>query len=189
VNIPKTIVLGDTISWKDAATKDNLGAPVDSSAYTLIYAIRSASKAMNLTATADGSGWKTSIAISDWGTGPTAIPAGDYTYQAYAVDNPTTPTKKVTLGSGALVVQENYRAQTTYDGKSQIQKDLEAVQAAMRALISGGAIQAYTIGTRQIHRMTIADLRVLESKLKMDLAMQKFNEGSGPNPRKTLVRF
>ena len=49
VNIPRTIVAGDSVTWRDVAMRDNLGNQVSSTTHTLTYAIRGT---QNLTLTA-----------------------------------------------------------------------------------------------------------------------------------------
>ena len=55
------------------------------------------------------------------------------------------------------------------DKRSQIEKDLEAVDKAIRDMISGGAVQSYqiqtTVGSRQLTRMTIEELKMERRRL------------------------
>lgn len=189
MNIPLKLRKGDSYTWKDAQSTDNLGNSIDSSAWTLKYAIRGA-VSLDLTATDDGQGWETTITSTQSGT----LTAGKYYYQAYAVEkSPSSPAKRITLGEGQLeILADIVSATGTFDGRSQTQIDLENLQAAMRAMISGGAVQAYTIAGRQVQKMSMSDMIMLESKLKAELVREKKAEiiknGLG-NPHNLFVRF
>jgi hypothetical protein len=78
------------------------------------------------------------------------------------------------------------------DGRTQAEKDLDAVQAAIRTLIAGGAVQQYSIGNRQLSRYQLSQLIELESKLKAELKREQKAElmanGLG-NPHNLFVRF
>jgi hypothetical protein len=78
-----------------------------------------------------------------------------------------------------------------FDGRSQAQQDLDAVQAAIRALISGGAKQ-YTIGSRSFTKVDLSDLMERESRLKAEVKREQMaeliNNGLG-NPHNLFVRF
>ena len=66
------------------------------------------------------------------------------------------------------------------------------MQAAIRAIVAGGAVSEYTIGTRTLKKMDMADLVMLESRLKgMVIRDQKaalIANGLG-NPTSLYVRF
>lgn len=187
--IPTTIRAGDTVVWDDAATRDNLGNVVDSGTYTLTYYLRTntASEGATVVAAANGTGWRTTISAATSAT----FDAGVWFFQAVATKTGQT----LTLFTGQFTVEASlaYTGQPgAYDGRTQAQKDLDAVQAAMRAMIAGGAVQRYTIGNRELWKMSIADLITLESKLKADVAREKKAElianGLG-NPHSLFVRF
>ena len=81
---------------------------------------------------------------------------------------------------------------SAFDGRSQSQKDLDACQAAIRSLMSGGAVQEYRIGTRSLKRYDLAELLALESRLKAQVARESkaamIANGLG-NPHNLFVRF
>lgn len=184
MRIPEQLRKGDSASWVDDPTTDNLGNSIDSSSWTLKYALRGAT-ALVLTATAEGSGWKTSITT----TQSSALTAGVYYWQAYAESG----SDRVTIGSGKVEILANLGdgGSTVVDGRSQAQQDLEAVQSAIRALISGGT-KAYTIGGRSLTKVDLPDLIQRETMLKQEVAREKRAEdlangiGSGRN---IYVRF
>jgi hypothetical protein len=189
MTIPATIRAGDTVSWRDDATTDSLGNAVGSSAWTLTTYLRRATAGAGLTvvATAYGSGWETTISAANSAT----LAAGAYYWQARA----TSGAQAITAGSGSLTVLPalNYTgAPAAFDGRSQARQDLDAVQSAIRALISGGAVRRYMISGRQLERFSLAELIELENRLKADVAReeaaQRMANGLG-DPRNLFVRF
>lgn len=184
MNIPDQIVQGDSISWKDSGSQDNLGNSITPGDWALSYSLRGPSS-IDLTASVSGSEWLTTVSK----TQSASLEAGTYYWQAYASKG----SDRVTIGAGKIKIVPNVFDQSEpYDGRSQAQKDLDAVQSAMRAMISGGGVIEYTIGNRQVKKMSLTDLMTLESQLKAAVAREKAAEsmanGLG-NPRKLLVRF
>ena len=189
MNIPSTIRAGDTIQWRDDATTDNLGTPIDSSTWTLTYWLRfnATNEAASVIGTAYGSGWAFTIPAAT----SAAFDAGTWYWQAIA----SKVGGVVTLGSGSSTVEPSLSYVGTapaFDGRTQAQKDLEAVQLAIRTLLSGGSVKEYRIGQRSIKRYDLAELIQLEAKLKADVkreeAAQLMANGLG-NPRNMFVRF
>ena len=188
--IPSLIRAGDTIRWIEPATVDSLGQPVASSAYTATVYLRfnAASEALTIAGTArnDG-GWQFEITSN----ASTGMDAGRWYYQARA----ELAGVVITLATVSVTVERSLAytgAAGAFDGRSQAQKDLEAVQAAIRAMVSGGAVAEYTIGTRRLKKLPLTELIMLENKLKGDVVREERAEsianGLG-DPRKLLVRF
>ena len=189
MNIPNSLRSGDTIQWRDIPGADNLGNAISSSDYVLTYYLRTntASEGATVVGTAYGTGWEFTIAA---GTS-TAFDAGQWFWQAVATKTGST----VTMGSGQLTVLRSLSYSGTpgaVDGRSQAQQDLDAVQAAIRAMISGGAVAEYSIGTRRLKKMEMADLLQLEGKLKAEVKREQMADlianGLG-NPHNLFVRF
>lgn len=190
MRIPQTARNGDTVRWLDEATVDVFGAAIDSSTHSLVYYLRAnaSGAAETLTSTASGSGWLFSWTVAESVSSPT-------TYFWQAVATALVGGAKTTLGSGSLTIEPSLAyvgSPGAYDGRSQAEKDLEAVQGAIRTLLSGGSVKEYRIGTRNIKRYDLAELLQLEGKLKADVAREKQAEmianGLG-NPRNMFVRF
>lgn len=184
MKIPLKINAGDSSTWIDEATKDNLGNDISSPDWTLTYKLAGPS-VLSLTAIAYEGGWSTSLTS----TQSAALIHGKYYWQATA----TKALEKITLSAGQLqIIQSLTNAQPGFDGRTQIEKDLDAVQSAMRAIIAGGAVQEYTISNRSLRKMTMPDLILMETKLKVDLAKeqkaQKIKDGMG-NPDILYIRF
>ncbi len=189
MNIPSEIRAGDTIQWRDVAGVDNLGNEVSSSDYTLTYYLRfnAASEGATVVGTAYGTGWQFSIAAAT----SVNFDAGIWYWQAVATKTGST----ITLGSGQSTVLAALSYSGTpaaLDGRSQAQKDLDAVQAAIRAIVSGGVVRQYTIGNRSLSKYDLTDLLALETKLKADVnreqKAQLIANGLG-NPFNLFVRF
>jgi hypothetical protein len=186
MKIPSVITAGDSLSWDDDPTSDNLGNPIDSSLWTLKYDFRQASVSnLSVTAAAHGSGWRTSLTALQ----SAAWAAGKLYWIAYA----TKALERVTLGSGQIDVSPNIvAAANTVDLRSQTQQDLDAIDAAIRAIIAGGAVAEYTIGGRSLRKTPMADLiqlrNVLKSRLFREQKAQRIANGLG-NPSNVFVRF
>jgi hypothetical protein len=189
MTIPATFRAGDTVAWRDDATTDSLGNGVGSSNWTLTTYLRSATAGAGLTvvATAYGNGWQSTISSAN----SSGLTAGEWTWGARA----TNGAQALTIGSGSLTILAalNYTGSpTVFDGRSQARQDLDAVQAAIRSLVSGGAVKRYTIGSRQLERFSLAELIELENRLKADVAREEAAErmanGLG-DPRNLFVRF
>ena len=186
MNIPKQLRAGDSITWTENPFSDAQFGAIDSATWTLTVAIRGGvSEDIVGEAEASSKGWTFEIDLDTTAN----FQVGIVYWQAYAEKDGS----RVTVGSGQIRVLANIgAASSSYDGRSQAVKDLEAVQAAMRAMISGGAIQDYTIGNRSVRKMTMADLITLENKLKREVADESVAEsianGLG-NPRNLFVRF
>lgn len=179
MKVPKELFAGDSATWLDDPTTDASGGVIDST-WTLKF-VFSFATAVTITATSNGSGWTSTLAKTN-----TAVAAGDYYWQAYA----ETGSRRETIGSGTIKVKT--AAANAATNKSQTQQDLEAVQLAMRTMISGGAVAEYTIGGRQLRKIPMTDLIQLEGMLKSRLARENAAEdvanGLG-NPNNVYVRF
>ena len=190
MKIPQSARNGDTVIWLDEPTVDVFGQAVDATNHALVYYLRAnaSAAAETLTATAQGSEWRFTWVVNESVTAPTI-----YYWQAVATK--ISDSSKTTLGSGSLTLEPSLAyagTATAYDGRSQAEKDLEAVQSAIRTLLAGGSTKEYRIGNRSIKRYDLAELLQLEGKLKADVAREKQAEmianGLG-NPRNMFVRF
>jgi len=187
LRIPQALAAGDSISWDDNPTTDNLGNAIDSGTWTLKYDFRQSGVTnLSVTAAAQGTGWRTSLTAAEsalWA-------AGIVYWQAYAVNG----SQRVTLGSGQLEIKPNLvgsGASGAGEFRSQTEIDLASVQAAIRSIVSGGA-KSYTINGRSMTKHDLGELMAWESTLKTRLAREKKAErianGLG-NPSSVFVRF
>lgn len=189
MNIPTTIRAGDTVKWRDDASVDVFGNEITSSDWTLKYYLRTntASEGATSTGSAYGTGWEFTLSASTTAD----FDAGNWYWTAVA----TKDSEVITLGNGSLTVEAALTYSGTpgaYDGRTQAQKDLDAVQAAIRAIVDGGVVQEYRIGTRNLKKYDLPDLIQLEGKLKAEVKREQQAElianGLG-NPRNMFVRF
>lgn len=186
MNIPQQITSGDSVTWSDSAALDAAGNTISSPEWSLVYTLRGPT-ALTLNATASGGGWTTTMTTAQSAT----LSPGTYYWQASA----SRGADRVTLASGSVSIVANLAYTVNpaiFDGRTQAQKDLEAVRAAMRAVISGGATQEYSIGNRSLKKMPMSDLIALESKLKADVVLEqrrkRIAEGLDSG-RSTYIRF
>lgn len=167
MNIPSTIIAGDTVQWTDDAFADRLGNLITSAAYTLTYSIRGpfTSGAVDLAGTAQGTGWALSLSAAQ----SAALNNGPAPLRWYWQAAATAGGVRITAGDGQLLVRPNLLAlsNATYDGRSQAEQDLAAVEAAIRARTAGSAVQEYAIGSRNVKYMPMADLLTLRSRLQI----------------------
>ena len=164
MNVPAIIYAGDTVKWNEPATADYSSA----AGWTATFALRhgTGNDALNITGVADGvGGWNFTITA--------AQSAGLHVNGHYWQIAVTKDGERYTLGTGKLETKANIPASgNTYDGRTQSQIDLDAVRAEMRARITGGSVQEYTIGNRSLKKIPMADLIALETKLKADVARE-----------------
>lgn len=190
MNIPAQIRAGDSVRWRDDPAQDYLGNEITSSnGWTLTYFFRTdkANHGATVVGVAYGNGWETILTSAVTAT----FDPGHWYWQAIA----TKGTDKITLGAGQLQALESlsYTGNPgAFDGRSQAHKDLDAVDAAIRSLIGGGAVQEYRIGNRSLKRFDLAELQVLRSRLisevKREQAADSIANGLG-NPHSVFVRF
>jgi hypothetical protein len=186
VKIPATIRAGDTTRWVEAPFRGNLGEPITAATHSLTFYIRGAA--------GQGATVQGTPTAEEWSFAFTPdLTAGAYFWQAVAVEADSA--EQTTAGAGQLEILPSLAFTGTpdaYDGRSQARKDLDACQAAIRAMVGGGAVAEYTIGNRRLKKMELADLLALESKLKADVVREErammIANGLG-DPRKVYVRF
>lgn len=189
MTVPATIRAGDSVSWIVPATVDLSGDPATSASWTLTTFLRTntASEGATVVGTArtDG-GWDNAINATTSG----GFDAGTWYWQTRISSGATV----ITLGSGTTTVLPSLSYANTpaaLDGRSQAEKDLEEVQAAIRAIVAKGAKQ-YSIGSRSFTYADLGQLMAREAQLKAIVARERAAEkvaaGLG-DPRNLFVRF
>ena len=187
---PQSIRQGDFIQWNIPASQDYYGNSISSPDWSVVYYLRTNTGPLGATisSSAFNDGFQFTIASNVTAT----FTAGTWFYQAVANKSGA---EKQTIYTGQFKVLESLEYSGTavnYDGRSQVEKDLATIQAAIRNIISGGAIQEYKIGTRTAKKYELSELIQLESRYKAELVREKQAEmianGLG-NPRATFVRF
>ena len=190
MTFPNEIRTGDYVQWRIPASQDVFGNSISSPDWSVVYYLRTNTGPLGATinSSAFNDGFQFTIASNVTST----FTAGTWFYQAVANKSGA---EKQTIYTGQFKVLESLEYSGTavnYDGRSQVEKDLATIQAAIRNIISGGAIQEYKIGTRTAKKYELSELIQLESRYKAELVREKQAEmianGLG-NPRATFVRF
>lgn len=184
MNIPAQLAAGDSVTWNDNAARDNLNNPITSVDWSLAYYFRGA-QTLNVTSTANGPGWTTTITAAQSAN----LSAGTLYWQAVA----TKLTSRITLGTGTLKVTPNLVAVSgVFDGRSEAEQALDAINAEISARLTGGTTEEYTIGNRSLKKTPMKDLVALQSRYKTivtrERQAQAIANGLG-NPRALYVRF
>jgi hypothetical protein len=190
VPIPKQIRAGDLIQWRDNSTVDVFGEPISSPDWTVTYYLRTntSSEGATVSSTVYTDGWQFSIASAT----SAAFDVGDWYFQAVA-DKSGAEKQTIFTGRFEVLAALSYSGTpAAYDGRSQVNKDLDLVEAAIRALLNNGVVQEYKIGNRTAKKYDLSELLVLKAALKAELvreqAAEKIANGLG-NPRAVHVRF
>ena len=188
MTVPAEIVAGTTVTWiEPPATVNN--TPAQSDTWTLQVSFRTNTAGEGATAAgsarADG-GWDVSLSAST----TEAWTSGTWYWEKRI----TSGAVVVVIGSGITEVLPSLTFTgdpTAFDGRSQAEQDLDAVQAAIRAIISKGAKQ-YSIGNRSYTSNDLGLLMQREAQLKAivarERAAEKIAQGLG-DPRNVFARF
>lgn len=181
MNVPALIYAGDTVKWSEPATSEYSSGTWTR---TVAFRHRTDTDALSVTGVANGTGWDFTITA----TQSALFGAGTL----YWVDAVTSGAERYTIAQGDLDVRASITAATTFDGRSQSEIDLDALRAEIRARVTGGSVQEYTIGTRSLKKMPMPDLIALESKLKADVSLEKRRKRMAQgldSGRSVFVRF
>ena len=190
MTFPTSVRAGDYVQWRIPASQDVFGNSISSPDWSVVYYLRTNTGPVGATVNSSAyvDGFQFTIASNVTAT----FTAGNWFYQAVANKSGA---EKQTIYTGQFEVLESLEYSGTalnYDGRSQVEKDLEVIQTAIRTIISGGAVQEYKIGTRSAKKYELSELIQLESRYKAELVREKQGEmianGLG-NPRATFVRF
>ena len=191
ISVPEIIYAGDTVIFDVPAFTNSVGTQIDSGTYTLNWYARfnKQSEGAEITGTAEGDGWRITVPSST----TTGFDAGTWTWQAIA----TYSSEQYTAGRGQFVVKatayyDSSGNPAAFDDRSRAEVDLEKVETAIRTLASGGMVQEYTIGGRNLKRYKMGELLQLRDNLKAEVdrerRAEKVRQGLG-NPGVTRVRF
>lgn len=181
MTLPPEIYAGDTVEWTDTRA-------ITASSYTYYFRTNAASGA-SVSGVLTVDRWTFTLSAATTAT----FTAGNWYYQAVSV----TAGAPLTERSGGLLVRPSLAftgSATAVDLRNQTQIDLDAVEAAIRALVGGA--QEYRIGTptggRLVKRADLAQLIAWRERLQADLARQRIAEnlanGRGDG-RALYVRF
>jgi hypothetical protein len=189
-----SLVQGDTPSWLQGPYTDPDGIVYDSSAYGLTTTIVGPSAPVVLTGvptqgvvtegywSEPGPGWETTISQAQ----SSALLVGLYFYTATL----TASGFSLTIDNGELTVLQNLaNAPAGYDGRTQAEKIVaQYEQAFTQWQATGGRVQAYTIGNREMRFQAEKDildgLRYWRARVFTEKSLNKNSVD-----RNILVRF
>lgn len=186
MNIFSTLPAGDSTSWHDDSLLLPDGRSADSSVWTLRYYLRGPGS-VDVTAAADGSGWKSSLSAS----ATAALGAGTYAWTAVVTN---AALEHITVGTGQLTIAPNLTGSLpNFDPLTPAQRALANCEAAMATFnATGGKVKKYTIAGREMEFQTISDLMTLHSfwkaKVLSETNAANIAQGLGNN-RNLYVRF
>jgi hypothetical protein len=192
MGIPSSITAGVDVAWIDAATTDIFGNEVTNVTHNLTYYFRlnTIGEGASATGVAYENGWRVTLPAA---TSATMNASPSWYFQALLTavsDGAVTEYSRGQIEVLASLVYSGTPA--AFDGRTQAQKDLDAVQAAIRSLMTGGATQEYRIGNRSLKRYDLTELLALESRLKAVVARENkaklIASGLG-DPNNLYVRF
>ena len=181
---PAEFYQGDLTSWIESRVHP------DATAVRVWFRAAAAGAGVEAVATDTADGWRVTLTAQT----TTAMAAGAWELQIVSTVNGA----PLTTGRGSLTVRKSLAFSGTagaFDDRSQAQKDLEAVEEAIRALTTGA--QEYQIGSlgnggRKVVRADLAELIKWRDRLKAEVAREKRAEmiaqGLG-DPRRLYVRF
>jgi hypothetical protein len=150
---PTEITPGETLEWRRSFADYN---PADG--WALVYYFRGAETHFDATATADGNSWKVTMVV------PEDAVAGRVDWQAWVMKGD----EERLAGKGVAAIGVSFKANSPVDNRTQAEKDLDAVRAALVPATSAG-VQEYEIGgvgtNRRIRYYDKSAMLALETSL------------------------
>lgn len=177
---PVEITSGDLVMWR----RTDLAAYI--SGYTLSYVFRPAAGGTSTVVNATLSGSEFRVSMSAAVTALMA--AGRWYWQAYLTR--TSDSARVVLADGETTVLPNLATVAT-DTRSHSRKMLDAIEAVMEGRATTD-VASYTIGGRQINKMSAEDLMKWRSYYRAEVQAESDVERieSGLKPKNTIqARF
>ena len=189
MTFPNEIRVGDYVQWRIPASQDVFGNSISSPDWSVVYYLRTNTGPIGATinSSAFNDGFQFTIASNVTAT----FTAGDWFYQAVANKSGA---EKQTIYTGQFKVLESLEyssVATNYDGRTQLRKDFDAIEATIKALVTGQAVQEYKIGNRSIKKYELSELIVIRDRYKRDLIKEEKQQlianGEG-NPHNLYIR-
>jgi 2',3'-cyclic-nucleotide 2'-phosphodiesterase (5'-nucleotidase family) len=159
-NIPKRFTAGDYQSWVSSI------ANYPATLYTARLEIVGSANKLSIVSTPSGTDHQFQITSASSAN----LQAGQYSYQ-FTVTNGSG--NRTTLDSGAITVAPNLAVANTTQPLTINQQHLQAVDAAISAVLSGGAVQSYSIRGRSLNRYSLNDLYALKEELSRAVAREQ----------------
>lgn len=176
---PIALVAGDAWRWK----RRDLATEFPAAAYTLSYALRpiAGGAVTTIALTASGSDWIASRSSTD----TAGMAAGDYSWTLFATR--TADNERQSIGAATLKVLPNL-ATDTADRRTHQEK----VLAALEALLEGRAgkdVESYTIGDRQLTKMSVEELLKWRDRYRAEVRAQRARANGKTARRRSLISF
>lgn len=176
---PAEFTIGDTLKF----TKE-LSDYLPTDGWTLTYTLINSSAKISFSGSDNGDGTHLiNVAPATTATWT----AGEYDYQAKVADG----TDTYLVGTGEIKVVADFAANTTLDARHHVEKALASIEAVIEDR-AGESDLSYSIGSRSLSKMTLAELLEFRDKYKMELRRieQAERVANGLNPRRQiLTRF
>ncbi len=163
-NIPTSFTQGDRLSWFEHFPDYNFLTD------TLSCFIRGQRGAVDLTAVGSVDGWEFSLSEDRCSQLATGV------YQAQFVM--LSGSGRKTLGIAKIEVKGSYESLTTLDPRSDDEKELEVITAAIARLVSG-AVAEYRIGDRMMRYQDLAELTSRQEYLRKRIRYARRQVGIG----------
>lgn len=166
VGVPKIIVKNDVVEWVDnSITSCNL---TYTSGDKDLWHYFAGGSTLSKKATSEGSGWKTSLTSAESGT----LVAGNVSVSRVLYDTGVT-VNPITIDTVMIEVRESLIGiAAPYDGRTDAQKQLDAIDAAITDIITTG-ISGYKIKGREADYQDLKQLRDMRTELKATVAREK----------------
>lgn len=178
----KNFTQGDTVKW------DSELPAFLNTVHSLSWSIRGL-VSLDVTAIAGNSpsNYFTTITSQQSGT----LTPGRYYWSAIVTT--TADGSRTTVATGQLTVKPNLSSVTgVYDGRSDSEKELDAVDLAISSIMANDGIKSYRINEREFTKQDLPDLIMWRDKLKIEVSreqsLQAIKQGL-PDKRKIHSRF
>jgi hypothetical protein len=187
MNIPRLLVIGDTISFRDTnlyGSDPTQGKKVlySPSTHILSYYLRGANQ-LDVTAIESNGDFLTTISS----TQSSSLISGTYYYQATIRD--LASTWRVTIGQGQVQASNNVQAiSAAYDNRTTAKQMLDALNATIQARLIGGAPVRYLIKGRELWSTPLPELYAIRTQLKIEVAREMARE-QGKSGSASYIRF
>lgn len=177
---PKTIVAGDTLTWR----RDDLTTYPSSDGWTLAYKLIGQGQSYAIAATGDAAGYAVSVPAST----TAAWAPGRYAWVATVTH---TDTRRFTIGQGSLTITPNLAAITGgMDLRGPARQALEAVDAALREYGAKAYLQEIEVGGRRQKFRSPDEFMAFRSRLQREANAEDVAAGLRPRTsNRLLTRF
>ena len=164
---PAVIIAGDTLQWYRTDLPDY---PADDG-WVLTYNLRGASVIDIVAITYQDKSFEVNVVAAT----TAAYTIGDYWWSAYCTH--AGDSKRYQVDYGTLEIKADIAQVSTdpYDGRSDVKKTLDAVEAVLLGRASKDQM-AYTIAGRSLSKTPIPDLLAFRDKFKIEFAIEEDKE-------------